>query len=332
MSVERLPHETAWNLSAKPFALESKQNLRCIFCGGEMIISHGQVITFELGVHGDAEKWSHACDVWMRCYDCNWSVVHGVAIPERVYLDFANMSLGAQRVDEKGKEISPEQIAARDKLGEERRKDNLAGKYGPVVKRRAKKRMKRMKKQEKMIEAIKAAQLEKRGGQELKLSKEKKAIPEGMAVTIFPFKESKTDKRKPEPRWMEVYSEKGLNPIFPMTCKMCGRVGEMFLRHSRMHLVRQDRLLKRLKIPFFKRFEMRLFKSMSKETSAPVFRVSYKCPYCDWLATFVVPVRKDHFDKILELRKNKPLYYPPLEDWKSEDELIKKKLESLGYV
>lgn len=332
METERLPHETAWDLSADPFRFEKKVDLRCVFCGGEMVVSHGQVFTFELHVHGDAEKWSHAVDIWMYCWDCKWTVIHGVAIPEQLYLDFAHMTLNAQQLDAEGKPISTEQLEAQKKLQEARRDDTLAGKYGLVAKRKLKKRIKRMNKRDKAREATKAAQLEKRGGVALEESEARKAIPPGMSVTISPMDNRAENKPEPEPRWVEAANIVGLEPLFPMTCKMCGRTGEMFLRHSRMHLVRRDQQIKRIKIPLLKQFELRLFKAVAKETRVPAFRVSYKCPYCDWLATFVPPVRSEHFDKILELRSGEPLYYPPLEDWKSEDELIKKKLESLGYV
>jgi hypothetical protein len=64
-----------------------------------------------------------------------------------------------------------------------------------------------------------------------------------------------------------------------------------------------------------------------------VNQVAYKCPMCDWFITFEVRRPKKEIDKILEYRKGKKKLIP-LDMWLNheEEELIKSKLESLGYV
>jgi hypothetical protein len=62
-------------------------------------------------------------------------------------------------------------------------------------------------------------------------------------------------------------------------------------------------------------------------------QVCYKCPVCDWFITFEVRRPREEIEKILEHREgNKKLI--PLDMWLTheEEELIKSKLESLGYV
>ena len=56
----------------------------------------------------------------------------------------------------------------------------------------------------------------------------------------------------------------------------------------------------------------------------------YKCAECDWVKMYEVPCDEGHFKSILGLRNNKSVFYPSLEQFK-ENELIKKKLESIGY-
>ena len=56
----------------------------------------------------------------------------------------------------------------------------------------------------------------------------------------------------------------------------------------------------------------------------------YKCPECDMVLLFEVPCDLEYFKQVFEWRGQEPLYYPPLEKFK-EDELVKQRLESLGY-
>ena len=281
-NTERLPHERVWEFSTKPFALKAQQEFDCQFCSdadgnpGEMVVSHGQVFSFELGLHGDAVKRSHACDTWMYCWDCKWTVVHGVAIPQDVFESFEKVVLNAPMINAEGETV-------------ERKED------------------------------------------------ETREIPPGMSMTIMPLDEEEGAKRRPpEERWRPVYTEAGMEPLFPMTCTQCGRPG-MFLRHSKMHMVKRDVEMKRWKIPFSRGKELRLFGPLGKKALVPAFRISYKCAECDYLATFVVPDTQEHFDTVMELRGGQLLYYPPLDEWGrqlegEEDKLIRDKLETLGYV
>jgi hypothetical protein len=265
-----LPHKRVWNFSTKPFKLEPRNGFKCLFCNGDMVISHGQVFQFELGLHGDAKKRSYAVDTWMYCYDCKWTVVHGVAIPKEVYDDFTEMVFNAPRINVKGEPMDEKPI--------------------------------------------------------------KKEIPVGMSATIFPQDVNGKKRKKAKERWGLRDDIQGAYPLFPMTCKMCTREGEMFLRHSKMHIIRRDKLIKKIKLPFSKGKQLRLYQPATATNQTSAFRISYKCPECDWLSTFVVPVPDDYFKKILDMRGGEPLYYPPLDKWESDDELIQRKLESLGYV
>ena len=185
-------------------------------------------------------------------------------------------------------------------------------------------------------------------GQEIEPDPDEERLNKG---TIYPMSQEEPMDKQLAPTWEATESEKGLTPLIPMTCKSCGpwireqqalgrhtdvklhENGEvpMILRHSRQHLVHRSQGIKRLRI--FK-FEIIISKPIGKTFTIPAFRISYKCPVCDWLSTFVCPVPQDYFDKILELRGGEALYYPPLEDWgKDADfDLVKEKLESLGYV
>lgn len=279
MTTEALPHERVWKFGTDPFYMEPRKDFKCLFCKsadgkpGEMVVSHGQVFSFDLELHGDYEgkKRSHAIDTWMYCWDCKWTVVHGVAIPEDVFEAFGNMVLNMPSIDAKGEVVK------------EGKKD------------------------------------------------EKLEIPKGMSMTIMPHDETKETRRPAEVRWDPVFKPIGLEPNFPMTCKMCGWEGNMFLRHSKMHLVKREVEKKSWKIPFTNA-TLRLFRPLTKPTLVPAFRISYKCPQCDWLATFVPPDEKTHFNSILEIRGGQVLYYPSPDELKSEDPLIARKLEDLGYI
>ena len=64
-----------------------------------------------------------------------------------------------------------------------------------------------------------------------------------------------------------------------------------------------------------------------------VNQVAYKCPKCDWFILFEVRRPVEEIKKILERRGGKSRLIP-LDMWTTHDEseLIKEKLESLGYV
>jgi len=284
MEIEKLPHETVWNISADPPKIEAREKFRCLFHrdldgSGDMVVSHGEVFTFELGLHGDAEKQSNAVDIWSRCHDCGWTTVNGVAIPGDLYFELINTVFNAPRINEKGERV--------ERKPEETIKD----------------------------------------------------IPIGTSATIFVEDKVERPVSKARELWKGTGDVRGLEPQFDITCKYCGREAPMFLRHSKLNLIRRDRTYRRLRLPWpLKGYEIKLVKPRFKEVAVPAFRVSYKCPHCDWLPTFVVPVEKDYFDATLDLRDGEPLYYPPLDEWEreakgtAEEELIHEKLKSLGYV
>lgn len=267
--MEEKSYEKIWNFSAKPFKLEPKIRFKCPFhrsqARGIMERMYGNTFTFRLELHGDAEKQSHAVDTWMRCNTCGYTVVHGVAVPRKVYEEFIDLIMSLPRFDDDGKPV------AKDK------------------------------------------------------------IPRDKSAIIFPIEKKEGGiVKKSKPMWQETGDIEGLRPLFKVQCKFCDREEAMFLRHSKMHIIKREQVLKELKIS--KRLRIKLIKLLGEMTDIHAFRKSYKCPQCDWLGTFVVPVRKEYFDWILDLRNGEPLYYPPLEDWKSEDKMIQEKLESLGYV
>ncbi len=292
--MEAKPYEQFWEIQPEPFSLRSRAGLRCIFCGGVMEVSHGVYFEFELKLHGPVDKKSHAMDTWIRCHDCGYTCVHGVAIEEGKYNGITKM---VQKSDQVDHELNPIEKDADDEM------------------------------------------------------------EEGITGVIFPFEKKETNMKPGKPTWDGYENVVGLVPKFDMTCKMCSKWiqrkqkkgqfsdvklidGEvpLILRHSRMHKIRRNKIIKRLRLPFpfpfFERFQITIEKPTGPWFTLPVFRISYKCPVCDWLPTFIVPVPQDYWDTILELRDGEPMYYPPLDQWgKDADyELVKEKLESMGYV
>ena len=58
----------------------------------------------------------------------------------------------------------------------------------------------------------------------------------------------------------------------------------------------------------------------------------YKCPTCDLVIPFGIPISKEHYDKISEMRARKGIgkCYAPVDMWQ-KDEQIKKRLKDIGY-
>jgi|26BtaG_2_1085354.scaffolds.fasta_scaffold10990_2 transcription elongation factor Elf1 len=292
--MESKPYEQFWNIQAEPLELNSRADMRCIFCNGKMEVSHGVYFEFELTMHGPVDKKSHAMDTWVRCQDCGYTNVHGVAINEATHRAIERIVQTAPQMDPQGK------ITERD------------------------------------------ADFE---------------IEEGTKGMVFPFNKKEPNMKPGKPAWDGYENIVALVPKFDMTCKMCGNWMKMeknkgnfkdvklidgqvplVLRHSRMHKIRRTKVVKRLRppfrFPFFDKFQITIEKPTGNWFTLPVFRISYKCPVCDWLPTFIVPVPQDYWDTILGLRKGEPMYYPPLDEWGKEADydLVKEKLESLGYV
>lgn len=287
------PYDQFWNIQAEPLGIESRADVRCVFCNGKMVVSHGVYFEFELKLHGPVDKKSHAMDTWIRCRDCGYTCVHGVAIEEATHRAIEKVVQTALQMDKDGKIT------------------------------------------------------EKEAGE----------IEEGSKGIIFPFNKKESNMKPGKPAWDGYENVAALVPKFDMTCKMCntwiqkqqkkgrftdvklieGRV-PLILRHSRMHKIRRTKVVKRLRplfpFPFFDKFQITIEKPTGDWFTLPVFRISYKCPVCDWLPTFIVPVPQDYWDTILELRGGEPMYYPPLEEWgkDADNKLVQEKLESLGYV
>lgn len=60
--------------------------------------------------------------------------------------------------------------------------------------------------------------------------------------------------------------------------------------------------------------------------------VEYKCTLCGCVDVFDIMDDREYLQFILDKRNDVPLYYPPTKEWVGEDEEVRKKLESLGYV
>lgn len=115
--------------------------------------------------------------------------------------------------------------------------------------------------------------------------------------------------------WEETNDLRGHQPKFDVLCYHCKQNGHderLFFRYS-------------------------YFAEKGDETEKVYGRLNqleYKCKKCEWTTKFLVEADSDYIDKIMTNREkagyHRNLYYLPPDEW-SEDEEIKKKLESLGY-
>jgi len=102
-------------------------------------------------------------------------------------------------------------------------------------------------------------------------------------------------------------------PTWSVLCKFCADRGEwtrMFLRYSLIILGRSEALC----------------------MSEPVNQIAFKCPECAWVTRFNVTDDTEYLKEIVERRKGRLLYLPPVEEWGKENEEIARQLASLGYV
>ena len=112
--------------------------------------------------------------------------------------------------------------------------------------------------------------------------------------------------------WKRTYNIEGHEPKFKIRCFRCkmedGLDMPMALRHSKI--------------------------TVAGEASRTVGMntMSYKCPACDWFISFMVMDDMEYMKDILENKRggNKFLV-PTVDDWSEESDLIKEKLEALGY-
>lgn len=114
-------------------------------------------------------------------------------------------------------------------------------------------------------------------------------------------------------KWKLTHDKAGVAPKFNPHCWFCkastGKKERMLMRLSKLEIVPQDR---------------------ASKPSDPIFKVEYKCPQCAWVAFFYIPVDIQYWGKVLSLRRNVTLYYPPLDAW-GDDERVKLQLALLGY-
>ena len=109
-------------------------------------------------------------------------------------------------------------------------------------------------------------------------------------------------------KWKLSWDIIGLTPKFNITCPFCKT--EMVLRYSRLHVSPE-----------------------LKEENTHI-DMAYKCPICDYFTVFGIPVPPQYWLHILELRRKLKigLIYAPIETWtKSDQEIIKERLQALGY-
>ncbi len=114
-------------------------------------------------------------------------------------------------------------------------------------------------------------------------------------------------------KWKLTHDEMGVKPKFTPKCWFCkaatGKSEKMKMRLTKMDIAHRN---------------------TAREPSDTYFKVEYKCPLCAWVAYFNIPVDIQYWGKVLALRKNVMLYYPPLHVW-NDDERIKLQLALLGY-
>lgn len=97
-------------------------------------------------------------------------------------------------------------------------------------------------------------------------------------------------------------------PIKPIKCPFCGST--MIMRWSYVHQVKDNHV--------------------SKEKEAHVDDMRFKCKTCSYAPMFGVRVPKGEALQMISARNGSPLYVP-IDLWMEDDEL-KKRLESVGYI
>ena len=108
-------------------------------------------------------------------------------------------------------------------------------------------------------------------------------------------------------KWERENSIIGHRPLFSIRCMYCDE--EMFLRYSQI-------LLRKTKL-----------RGADKDCN----QLAYKCPTCGNVQRFNVEDKRGYFKDILFMRKGVTLYYPPKDTWAKVSDLVRKRLENLGY-
>jgi len=103
--------------------------------------------------------------------------------------------------------------------------------------------------------------------------------------------------------WRKTNDKRGLKPNRKIICRFCAsKRTEMILRYSMAGPI--------------------------LETGGYACNMHYKCPACDFVAVFGVPIEKEYYERLIELRGGSE--YIPLDEW-DDCEVVKRKLEELGY-
>lgn len=151
---------------------------------------------------------------------------------------------------------------------------------------------------------------------------------------------SKELKKFPEIKgyqWAMIADVYGVYPLIKMECLIpkC-RYHTLFLRHSMLFVERRLKplgfILRGLNGIFRFFFKWRVVVITETIKKNNINRMAYKCPACDHLQTFNVPMPDDLWDHVLKLRNGDPLFYPDPKEWAKQDELIRAKLEVMNYV
>ena len=109
--------------------------------------------------------------------------------------------------------------------------------------------------------------------------------------------------------WEKTHDAQGLKANFKIVCFRCKE--EMLYRNSLMG--------------------SETLGGNTYNSSIMVFRVCFKCPHCRMVEVFYIPVERVYYAEVLDYRKGRVVHYPPIAQWE-ENEIVRKRLESLGYV
>ena len=113
-------------------------------------------------------------------------------------------------------------------------------------------------------------------------------------------------------KWIWVEDVVGARPSEPIICPYCkliyGEHNEMVLRKSILST------------------------SVELNNKNKVIDLYFKCPKCEHVIPFGIPVSREHFNKVAELRRRRGIgrIYAPVDEWLKNEE-IKKRLRELGY-
>ena len=109
--------------------------------------------------------------------------------------------------------------------------------------------------------------------------------------------------------WETTHDAQGLKAKFKVMCFRCKE--EMLYRNS---LIGSETL-----------------GGNTYDSTIMVMRVHFKCPSCRMIETFYIPMERKYYLEVLEHRRGRTVHYPPISQWE-DDERVRKRLESLGYV